>query len=236
MQLQSGKVPPHARPTVVFVHGAFADSSSWNGVANRLLDAGYPLVALANPLRSVASDAAYVADALAAIEGEIVLVGHSYGGAVISVAARASPRVAALVFVAAFAPDEGESAADLAGRYPGSTLGTALAPPVRLASGDQDLSIRQDRFAAQFAADVPAAEARLMSVAQRPIAASALAEATGTPAWKELPSWFIHGSEDRTFRRPRWPSWRSARAPAKRSLWTARHMWSWSRTRRRWRP
>ncbi len=100
------------------MHGAFADSSSWNGVASRLLDTGYPVVALANPLRGVANDAAYIADALDGIEGAIVLVGHSYGGTVIRVAARNKPRVAALVFVAAFAPDEGESAADLAGRYP----------------------------------------------------------------------------------------------------------------------
>jgi pimeloyl-ACP methyl ester carboxylesterase len=186
-----------ATPTVVLVHGAFADSSSWNGVIDRLGADGLPVVAVANPLRGVASDAAYVAAHLAAIDGPVVLVGHSYGGAVIANAAVNASNVAALVFVAAFAPDAGESAGDLAGRFPGSTLGAALAPPVALPGGGEDLSIRPEAFHAQFAADVPAAEAARMAAGQRPIAAAALAEPSGPPAWKDIPSWFVYGDADR---------------------------------------
>jgi pimeloyl-ACP methyl ester carboxylesterase len=185
------------RPAIVLVHGAFAESSSWDGVAARLLAAGYRVVALANPLRGVKSDAAGVAAALAAMQGPVVLVGHSYGGSVISGAAIGKTKVAALVFVAAFAPDEGESAASLAGRFPGSTLEAALAPPVPLGDGTEDLYIRQERFAEQFAADVPPERARLMAITQRPIAAAALAEPASGSAWRRLPSWFVHGSEDR---------------------------------------
>ena len=188
---------PNSSPTVVLVHGAFADSSSWNGVVDRLLAADLRVVAAANPLRGLAADAAYVAAHLSGTDGPVVLVGHSYGGAVIANAAREAANVAGLVFVAAFAPDEGESAADLAGRFPGGTLGAALSPPVALPGGTEDLSIRPDAFPAQFAADVPVAEAARMAVAQRPIAAAALAEASGDPAWKTLPSWFVYGDGDR---------------------------------------
>lgn len=184
-------------PTVVLVHGAFADSSSWNGVIDRLLDDGLRVVAVANPLRGPAADAAYVAAHLAAIDGPVVLVGHSYGGAVIANAARGAANVAGLVFVGAFAPDAGESAADLAGKFPGGSLGAALAPPLALPGGSEDLLIRPDAFPAQFAADVPAAEAARMAVTQRPIAAAALAEASGDPAWKKLPTWFVYGDGDR---------------------------------------
>ena len=186
-----------AKPTVVLVHGAFADSSSWNGVAKILQRDGYRVVAAANPLRSVSGDAAYVSSLVDGIEGPVVLVGHSYGGQVITTAANGHDNVKSLVYVAAFAPDAGEAAAELAGKFPGGTLGAALAPPVKLADGGVDLYIDQTKFQQQFAHDVPVAEAALMAVGQRPIAEAALKEKSGTPAWKSLPSWFVYGDGDR---------------------------------------
>jgi pimeloyl-ACP methyl ester carboxylesterase len=186
-----------ARPTVVLVHGAFADSSSWNGVAKILQHDGYRVVAAANPLRSVSGDAAYVSSLVDSIEGPVVLVGHSYGGQVITTAANGHDNVRSLVYVAAFAPDAGEAAAELASKFPGGTLGQALAPPVKLADGGVDLYIDQSKFQQQFAHDVPVADAALMAVGQRPIAEAALKEKSATPAWKTLPSWFIYGDGDR---------------------------------------
>ena len=184
------------KPTIVFVHGAFAESSSWNGVLTELIAKGYSVVSAANPLRGVKSDAASVESLLESIEGPVVLVGHSYGGMVISNAAEGHANVKALVYVAAFAPDAGEKAFELADRFPGSTLGTALAPPVSLPDGGKDLYIQPDKFHAQFAADVPDADARLMAATQRPIAEAAGNEASGPPAWTSTPSWFIYGSRD----------------------------------------
>ncbi|MHA6495433.1 alpha/beta fold hydrolase [Pseudomonas borbori] len=186
-----------AKPTVVLVHGAFAESSSWNGVAARLLDKGYPVIAAANPLRGVTHDADYIADIVEQTAGPVILVGHSYGGAVISNAGRDNAKVKALVYVAAFAPDKGETALELSGRYPGGTLGPTLAPPVLLDDGNKDLYIQQDKFGQQFAADVAAADSALMAATQRPISEFALTEASGDPAWKQLPSWFIYGSADK---------------------------------------
>lgn len=184
------------KPTIVLVHGAFADSSSWNGVVTHLTRSGYSVVAAANPLRSVAGDARYVASIVDAISGPVVLVGHSYGGAVITNAAAGKPQVKSLVYVAAFAPDEGESAGQLAGKFPGGTLGAALAKPIPLPSGGVDLYIDQSKFWQQFAADVSESQARLMAAAQRPIAEAALVEASGAPAWKKLPSYFVYGTGD----------------------------------------
>ncbi|MEH2153293.1 alpha/beta fold hydrolase [Nostoc sp.] len=184
------------KPTVVFVHGAFAESSSWNGVLTKLITKGYPVVAAANPLRGVKSDADYVASILDGIEGPIVLVGHSYGGLVISNAVNNNQNVKALVYVGAFAPEAGETAAALTGRYPGSTLGPTLAPPVALPDGGKDLYIQQSKFQAQFAADVSIADARVLAATQRPITEAALNEASGEPAWKSIPSWFIYGDRD----------------------------------------
>ncbi len=185
------------KPTVVLVHGAFAESASWNGVTSRLQAQGYPVVAAANPLRGVKSDADYVASIVEHTSGPVILVGHSYGGSVISNAVQDNSNVKALVYVAAFAPDKGETAAELSGRYPGSTLGPTLAAPVTLQDGNKDLYIQQDKFAQQFAADVDAPEAALMAASQRPITEQALHEASGAPAWKQLPSWFIYGSADK---------------------------------------
>jgi len=184
------------KPTVVLVHGAFAESASWNGVLTDLIAKGYPVVAVANPLRGVKSDAAYVAGVLKDIKGPIVLVGHSYGGMVITNAVHDNNRVKALVYVDAFAPDTGETASGILGRFPGSTLGPTLAPPVALPGGGKDLYVQQDKFRAQFAADVPAAEAKLMADTQRPVTVAALNESASAPAWKSTSSWFIYGSRD----------------------------------------
>lgn len=186
-----------AKPTVVLVHGAFADSSSWDGVTAKLEKDGYTVIGAANPLRSVKSDAAAVASVLKSVNGPVVLVGHSYGGSVISAAAVGAANVKALVYVAAFAPEAGETAVGLSGKFPGSTLGPTLAPPVALADGGKDLYIQQTKFHSQFAADVPEAKARLMAAGQRPITDAALNEASPAPAWKTIPSWFVYGKADK---------------------------------------
>ena len=185
------------KPTVILVHGAFAEAASWNGVASRLIGQGYPVIAAANPLRGVANDAKYVSDIIEHTSGPIVLVGHSYGGSVITNAVNGSDKVKALVYVAAFAPATGESAATLAGKFPGGTLGPTLAEPVQLSDGNQDLYIQQDKFAEQFATDVPAAEAALMAATQRPITAAALNEESQHTAWEYVPSWFVYGTGDK---------------------------------------
>jgi pimeloyl-ACP methyl ester carboxylesterase len=186
-----------SKPTVVLVHGAFAGSSSWNRVAAKLIAKDYPVVAVANPLRGVKSDATYVANLLDSITGPVILVGHSYGGNVISYAATGKSQVKALIYVSGVAPDAGESASTLVGKFPGSTLGPTLAPPVLLADGSKDLYILQDKYHDQFAADVPVSETQLMAATQRPITEAALNESAGTPAWKTIPSWFLYGSLDR---------------------------------------
>jgi pimeloyl-ACP methyl ester carboxylesterase len=185
------------KPTIVLVHGAFADSSSWNGVIVNLQKDGYKTVAVANPLRSVSNDAGLVSDVVGSIEGPVVLVGHSYGGQIISNAANGHDNVKSLVYVAAFAPDSGESASDLAGRFPGGTLGEALAAPVKLTDGGVDLSIDQTKFRDQFAHDVPPDASALMAVGQRPITEAALTDKSGEPAWKTLPSYFDYGDSDK---------------------------------------
>ena len=184
--------------TIVLVHGAFAESASWNPVIERLQARGLDAVAAANPLRSVAGDAAYVRDVIAGVGGPVLLVGHSYGGFVITEAAAGNDAVVGLVYVAAFGPDTGESAFQLSTKFPGSTLGEALtAYPV--ATGGNELAIRRDVFHQQFAADVPADVAALMAVTQRPATEAALTDAlpTGTPAWRTLPSWWVFGDQDR---------------------------------------
>jgi pimeloyl-ACP methyl ester carboxylesterase len=184
------------KPTIVLVHGAFAESSSWNAVITELTRDGYVAIAAANPLRSVAGDGASVSTIVRSISGPVVLVGHSYGGPVITEAANGNANVKALVYVAGFAPDTGESCLKLSEMFPGSTLGSAIAP-VPLPEGGQDLYIQPAKFHAQFAADVPEEQALLMAATQRPIAQAALAEAAGVASWKKLPSYMIYGSDDR---------------------------------------
>jgi len=184
------------KPTIVLVHGAFADSSSWNGVVAILEKDGYPVVAAANPLRSVKGDADSVRALLATIQTPVVLVGHSYGGMVISNAANGQANVKALVYVAAFAPEAGESAGGLNSKFPGSLVGPALAPPVPLPGGGHDLYVRQDQFHDAFAPDVPEAAARVAAATQRPVTDLAFGEAASDSAWKTIPSWFVYGDHD----------------------------------------
>jgi pimeloyl-ACP methyl ester carboxylesterase len=184
-------------PTIVLVHGAFAESASWDRVIGSLERGGHDVVAAANPLRGLASDAAAVSDLVRTIDGPVLLVGHSYGGAVISNVAADAGQITGLVYVAAFAPEPGESANTLAQRLPGSTLGDALRPVPR-SDGTTDLYIAPELFHEQFAADVPAPEAARMAATQRPITLEALQEPSGDrPLWRELPSWFLIGGQDR---------------------------------------
>jgi pimeloyl-ACP methyl ester carboxylesterase len=187
---------PHAI-TIVLVHGSFAESlSNWKPVLELLLAKGYKVVAAPNPLRGVTSDAAYVASFLNTIDGPIILVGHSYGGAVISNAATGNQSVKALVYVAAFAPDTGESVATLLRRFPGSTVEANTAAPILLADGSRDLYFQPDRFREQYAADLPEAETKLLALTQRPMAERAMTEVSDVVAWKAIPSWFIFGTRD----------------------------------------
>ncbi|MFC4330867.1 alpha/beta fold hydrolase [Streptomyces andamanensis] len=189
----------HTRPTIVLEHGAFADASSWNGVITRLRADGYPVVAAANPLRSPSGDATSLRSLLDHIKGPKILVGHSYGGSVISQAATGNHDIKALVYVAAFLPAPGETALGLTNKYPGSTLPDALDPvPYKNADGTTgtDLYIQQDKFRHQFAADVPRDQAALAAAGQRPIAQAALEEKATTAAWKTIPSWDIVTTQD----------------------------------------
>ncbi|MFE1886943.1 alpha/beta fold hydrolase, partial [Streptomyces diastatochromogenes] len=188
-----------ARPTIVLEHGAFADGSSWNGVIERLHADGYSVVAAADPLRGPHSDAVALRSVLDHVQGPKILVGHSYGGSVISQAAANDPQVKALVYVAAFLPAPGESALGLTNKYPGSTLADALDPvPCTDADGTTgtDLYIKQDKFRHQFAADVPANQAALMAATQRPIAQAALEEKATGAAWRNKPTWDIVTTQD----------------------------------------
>jgi pimeloyl-ACP methyl ester carboxylesterase len=183
--------------TVVLVHGAFAETASWDRVIPPLQSAGHAVIAAANPLRGLAADAESVSDLVRSVDGPVVLVGHSYGGAVISNVDADAGQIIGLVYVAAFAPDTGESAFTLAQRFPGSTLGDSLRPVPR-SNGTTDLYIARELFHEQFAADVPADEAARMAATQRPVTLEALQEPAGErPLWKELPSWFLIAGQDR---------------------------------------
>ncbi|WNG85598.1 alpha/beta hydrolase [Mycobacterium sp. ITM-2016-00317] len=191
--------PPAAKPTVVLVHGAFADSSSWNGVVEILRTEGYPVVAVANPLRGLRPDADYVRSVVDHVSGPVVLAGHSYGGSVMSEAADGAPNVKALVYVASFILEPGESTSQLAAQFPGAELGPALdTVPFPLPGGGtgNDLYIRQDQFRKVFAADVAENLTTLMAATQRPIAATALEDPATKAAWKSIPSWNLVATED----------------------------------------
>ena len=186
------------KPIVLLVHGAFAGSDSWDGVVERLLAQSVDVVAIANPLRSVTGDAEYVRDVVAAIGRPVVLVGHSYGGIVVTGAAAGNDAVKALVYVGAFAPETGESALQLSGKFPGSLLGSDTLHPVPRSDGTTDLYIVRGRFHELFCPDVTAAEAARLAATQRPAAQEALFAPSGDkPSWRELPSWFLIGDDDR---------------------------------------
>jgi pimeloyl-ACP methyl ester carboxylesterase len=186
------------KPTIVLVHGAFAESSSWNGVIDVLEAAGHPVIAAPNPLRDLAGDAASVADLVRSVEGPVLLVAHSYGGAVVSNVPADAGELTGLVFVNGFASEGGESCFALASRFPGSLLGNDTLRPVPRSDGTTDLYILQDRFHDLFCPDVAAAEATRMAATQRPATQEALFAPSGDhPSWRELPSWFLIGDDDR---------------------------------------
>ncbi|MET8773273.1 alpha/beta hydrolase [Streptomyces sp. NPDC004658] len=185
-------------PTVVLVHGAFADAASWSGVIEELQSHGIPVIAPPNPLRGLASDAAYVASVASQIDGPVVLVGHSYGGALITVAG-VTENVVGLVYVAAYVLEEGESLGELQGRFPLSPLVSNLKQwtyPVPGAEPAVEVTIAEDAFPSVFAADVPAEVTKVLAAAQRPLAAAAFEETASAAAWKTKPSWALVADAD----------------------------------------
>jgi pimeloyl-ACP methyl ester carboxylesterase len=183
------------KPTIVLVHGGWADASSWNPVAARLQHDGYTVIAPPNPLRGVKPDSEYLKSVLSSVSGPIVLVSHSYGGFLTTDAATGDPNVKALVYIAAFAPQEGESLGEVEARNPGSEVGGANLI-LRPYPGGVDVYINPVDFHRVFCADLPASQAALMAAGQRPIAAAALAEPSSTPAWKTIPTWYMVASQD----------------------------------------
>jgi pimeloyl-ACP methyl ester carboxylesterase len=188
-------------PTVVLVHGAFADASSWNGVIERLQAKGVQVTAPANPLRGISIDSAYIAGVLEETPGPIVAVGHSYGGAVITNAARQAKNVVGLVYVAAFATEEGERLADVEAASKDSVLNSALVPlHYPAANGGEpavEFAIDPEKFHDAFAADLPTEKTTVMAATQRPVAELAFSEPSGAPAWKDLPSWAVVATGDK---------------------------------------
>ena len=185
------------RPTIVLVHGAFAESASWDGVIDPLLDAGHPVIAAANPLRGVTADAAAVSDLVRTVDGPVVLVAHSYGGMVISNVDAGAGEIVGLVYACAFAPEPGEHCFQLAGMFPGSMLGAETARPVPRSDGTTDLYVAPDSFHEVFCQDVPAPQAARMAITQRPATQEALTEPSGErPLWRDVPSRFVIGEED----------------------------------------
>ena len=188
------------KPTIVFVHGGWADSSSWNQEITNLERRGFSVIAPANPLRDLASDSAYIRSVLQTISGPMVLVGHSYGGAVITNAAVGVPNVKALVYIAAFAPDKGESLVQLVTMNPGSQIGppTLDFRPYPLADGGTgtDLYIKKSAFHDAFAGDLPLKVTNQMQAGQRPFANEAFVAPSGDPAWKTIPSWYMVATQD----------------------------------------
>jgi len=184
-------------PTIVLVHGAWADASGFDAEIRALQSRGYSAVGFGNPLRDLAGDAAYLGEFLRTLSGPIVLVGHSYGGAVISAAATGNANVTALVYLAAFVPETGESAQELVEKFPGSTIGESL-KPVPLPGGQVDLYIDPRVFHPNFAADLPAEEASVLALTQRPATGAALGEpAAGTQAWHTIPAYYLISGADR---------------------------------------
>jgi len=194
-----GTTMSQGTPTVVLVHGAFGDASSWNGVIERLQGKGVKVTAPANPLRGIAYDSAYTASLVEQTPGAVLAVGHSYGGAVITNAARDTRNVVGLVFVAAFAPDEGETLGEAEADSKDSALNRALVT-LRYPTVDGtavEFAIEASEFRDVFAADLPTQQTALMAATQRPVAGAALSEPSGPPAWKRLPSWSVVATGDK---------------------------------------
>ena len=196
--------PGPAKPTIVLVHGAWADASSWNGEVKLLQARGYTVDVAPNPLRGVTSDSAYLASYLATIAGPIVLVGHSYGGFIITNAATGNSNIKGLVYVDAFAPDLGESITDLT-KNSGSALEPALTDPTSVLTlrpfpgaptGVVDAYVKTQLFVTSFAGDLPRSEAAALAAQQSPLATNALGEPSQEPAWKTIPSWALIGTAD----------------------------------------
>jgi pimeloyl-ACP methyl ester carboxylesterase len=186
--------------TVVLVHGAFADASSWNGVIERLQSEGVPVTAPANPLRGIAADSAYIASVFDQIDGPVLAVGHSYGGAVITNAATEAKNVVGLVYVAAFAPDEGEALGEVEAGSKDSVLNSALVPrryPTADGGSATEFYIDPAKAREAFAGDLSDQQAALIAAIQRPVSELAFSETNGTPAWKDRPSWAVVATGDR---------------------------------------
>ena len=182
-------------PTIVLVHGAFADASTWRRVYDHLARDGHTVLAPPNPLRGIPHDVSHTESLIDQLDGPVVLVGHSYGGAVITVAG-SSDKVAGLVYVAGVVPDEGESVNDLQGRFPSLAMGP-LVRPAELADGSVEISIDPARFPDVFGADLPADDAAFRAISQRPVAAAAFDDPATAAAWREKPSWAVFGTGDR---------------------------------------
>ncbi len=189
------------KPTIVLVHGAFADGSSWSGVIEQLEQKGYKVIAPANPLRGLTADSAYIENVIKQIEGPVLLVGHSYGGAVITNAATKAKNVVGLVYVAAFAPDNGERLGDVENNSKDSVLNSSLIQHHYPTGSDGEMAtefaINPDVFRNAFAADLPEKQTKLMATIQRPISAAAFSDVSGPPAWKTLPSWAVVATGDK---------------------------------------
>ena len=183
-----------SEPTIVLIHGAFADASTWRPVYDRLTGEGYTVLAPPNPLRGLPYDVSHTASLIDQLDGPVVLAGHSYGGAVITVAG-GSDKVTGLVYVAGVMPDEGESVNDLQGRFPSLAMGP-LVRPTELPDGSVEISIDTARFADVFAADLPADDAAFRAISQRSVAAAAFDDRATAAAWRAKPSWAVFGTGD----------------------------------------
>jgi len=201
----TAKVPPSGpagrsqKPTVVLVHGAFADASGWNDVTTRLAADGYTVYAPPNPLRGLTSDAEYLRTFLSTIEGPVVLVGHSYGGAVITNAATGNDNVKALVYIAAYALAEGENVAaanELGGGHTDLLDHVVVRPYPGAPEGDGDVYVDPAAFRSIFAQDLPRSQTTAMAAGQRPGTFSALVTPSGEPAWETIPSWYLRAGDD----------------------------------------
>ena len=185
-------------PTIVLIHGALSDASVWNAVNAKLQQEGHTVLAPAMPMRSLAEDITYLSSFLSTIDGPVVLVGHSYGGTVISAPAFATEQVLGLVYISAFAPDSGESSGELNGRWPGSTL-NGDSTVVRASPFGQELYLKPQSFGSVYGHDLPESTVALMASSQRPINVAALGEFfQGVPAWLTRPSWMLISTEDRS--------------------------------------